>query len=153
MARYVTAVANSGTVYKLSLLDKVTNGQGEIVEDYSPEVYNQIELPVSTWDAVHTGMRLVAENNDSLKRLKVSSAGKTGTAQENALKPNHALFVGYAPFEDPQIALSVRITNGYTSANAAEMASELYKYYFKLEGYEQLLDGTATRPSSSTIED
>lgn len=153
LARYVTAIANSGTVYSLSVLDKVTDSDGNVIMDYTPEVINQVELSSSIWNAVHTGMNLVAKHTDSLKSLSIDSAGKTGTAQENKLRPNHALFVGYAPYNNPQIALSVKIANGYTSANAAEIASEIYSYYFKLAGYEQLLDGTASRPDSATIED
>lgn len=153
LARYVTSIANSGTVYKLSLLDKVTDSQGNVITDYSPEVLNKVELSQSTWNAVQTGMNLVAKRTDSLKKLGIEIAGKTGTAQENKLRPNHALFVGYAPYNNPQIALSVKIANGYTSANSAEVASEIFTYYFKLAGYEQLLSGTASRPESATIED
>lgn len=153
LARYVTAIANSGTVFNLSLLDKVIDKNGKTVEDYAPTVYNQVELSSSIWKAVHKGMKLVAARTDSLKNLGVTVAGKTGTAQENKLRPNHALFVGYAPAEEPEIAIAVRIANGYTSANSAEVASEVFSYYFKLDGYEQLLTGTASRPNSSTIVD
>lgn len=153
LARYVTAIANSGTVYNLSLLDKVTDSEGNVIEDYTPSVLNNVSLSQSTWNAVHTGMNLVAKHTDSLKKLSIETAGKTGTAQENKLRPNHALFVGYAPYNDPQIALSVKIANGYTSANAAEVASEVFKYYFKLEGWDSLLNGSASAPDSATIED
>lgn len=153
LARYVSAVANSGTVYNLSLLDRVTDGDGNLLADYEPSVLNQVTLSNSTWNAVHTGMNLVAKKTDTLKRLSIETAGKTGTAQENKLRPNHALFVGYAPYRNPEIALAVKIANGYTSANAAEVASEVFMYYFKLEGWESLLSGTASRPGAATIED
>lgn len=153
LVRYVSAIANSGTVFNISLLDKVTDSQGNVLVDYSPQVINKVELPESTWRAVQTGMNLVAKNTDSLKGLSIQVAGKTGTAQENKLRPNHALFVGYAPYEQPQIALTVKIANGYTSANSAEVASEIFTYYFKLEGHDQLLTGTASRPDSATIVD
>jgi len=153
LARYVTAIANSGTVFDLGILDKVTDSKGNIIADFTPEIINQVDLDDSTWTAVHTGMNLVAKHTDSLKGLSIETAGKTGTAQENKLRPNHALFVGYAPYNDPQIALSVKIANGYTSANSAEVASEIFTYYFKLAGFEQLLNGTASRPDSATIED
>ncbi len=153
LARYVTAISNSGTVYNLSLLDKLTDSEGNVIADYSPAVFNKITLPNSTWNSVHTGMNLVAKRTDSLKKLNLNIAGKTGTAQENKLRPNHALFVGYAPFENPQIALAVKIANGYTSANSAEIASEVFTYYFKLDGWDTMLNGTASRPDSATIED
>ncbi len=58
-------------------------------------------------------------------------AGKTGTAQESAFHPNHALFISFAPYEKPDITVTVVIPYGYTSSNAAQIASDVYKYYFK----------------------
>ena len=57
-------------------------------------------------------------------------AGKTGTAQENKKRPNHALFISYAPYDNPDITMTVVVPNGYTSANAAEIARDIYKYIF-----------------------
>lgn len=153
LARYVTAVANSGHCYNLSLLDKVMDSDGNLVKDYTPDVYSEIELSDSIWNAVHQGMRAVALRTDSLKNNPAGIAGKTGTAQENKLRPNHALFVGYAPYDSPQIAFAVKIANGYTSANAAEIGGDIVTYYYKLPGYEQLLNGVASSPSSATIVD
>lgn len=153
LARYVTAVANSGNCYNLSLLDKLTDADGNMIQDYTPSVYSQIDISDNTWSAIHTGMRAVAQRTDSLKDIPVAIAGKTGTAQENKLRPNHALFVGYAPYENPEIAFAIKITNGYTSANAAEVGGDIVKYYYKLPGYEQLLNGMASSPSSATIVD
>ena len=56
MARYVTTLANKGTCYNLSLLDKVTTSNGTVVEDFTPTVYNRVEISDSTWEAVKTGM-------------------------------------------------------------------------------------------------
>lgn len=153
LARYITTVANSGSCYNLSLLDKVTDSTGNVIEDYTPGLYNQVELSNSTWNAIHQGMRAVAMRTDSLKNIPVAIAGKTGTAQENKLRPNHALFVGYAPYDNPEIAFAVKIANGYTSANAAEVGGDIVTYYYKLPGYEQLLNGVASSPNSATIVD
>lgn len=153
LARYVTTIANSGSCYNLSLLDKLVDADGNLIEDYTPTLYSNVELSDKTWSAIHQGMRLVAQRTDSLKDIPVAIAGKTGTAQENKLRPNHALFVGYAPYENPEIAFAVKITNGYTSANAAEVGGEIVSYYYKCPGYEQLLNGVASAPSSATIVD
>ncbi len=69
----------------------------------------------------------------AFKDLDLTIAGKTGTAQQSKSHPNHALFMGYAPYENPQIAIAIRIANGYTSANAAAMASDIFSYYFDLK--------------------
>ena len=82
--------------------------------------------------------------------LKV--AGKTGTAQENKNRPNHALFISYAPYDNPDITMTVVIPNGYTSSNAAEVARDIYRYYFgkadkkEMEGDKALIP---TGPDSS----
>ena len=67
------------------------------------------------------------------KDLPFSVAGKTGTAQENPMRPNHAVFVSYAPYENPEIAVSVLIPNGFTSSYAAEIARNSYLLYYHLE--------------------
>ena len=59
LARYITAVANRGIVYNISVLDKIVDKNGQTVEDFTPEVLNQIDtVSSSTWDAVQAGMRL-----------------------------------------------------------------------------------------------
>lgn len=151
LARYVTAVANSGTVYDYTLLSKVTDSDGNVLESYEPTVENRIEgVAGSTWDAIHSGMRMVVEEHAEFDGLAVTSAGKTGTAQQIKTRPNHALFVGYAPYENPEISIAARIAYGYTSANTAQLASSVYKYYFALEDADTLIDGKAEDVGAST---
>ena len=70
-------------------------------------------------------------------------AGKTGTAQESETRPDHALFVGYAPAEVPEIAVTVRIANGYGSSNATAVGRNIFNYYFGLENREEIITGEA----------
>lgn len=144
LSRYVTTVANRGTCYNLTLLDKVTNSNDELVEDYSAEVRNQVELATSTWDTVQNGMKKVVEGKDYFKEMNLQFAGKTGTAQERTTRANHALFVCYAPYSNPEISVTTRIAFGYASDYAAQVTGDVLKYYFKLENEAELLDGTAT---------
>lgn len=153
LARYVSALANEGTCYNITLLDKLTDSEGNLIEDYEASVFNQVEISQSSWDAVREGMRQVAENTSSLADLDVTVAGKTGTAQQTRRRPNHALFVGFAPYEEPEIAIATRIANGYTSANTAEIASKILKYYYNLEDEESLITGTASQVTNETITD
>ena len=151
LARYVTAVASSGNVYQMTLLSKETTSEGELVQQFQPELLWHIdEIATTSWDAIHSGMRMVAENNSSFKDFPIAVAGKTGTAQEDKTRANHALFIGYAPYEDPQVAITTRIAYGYTSANAAELSSNVLKYYFKLADEESLLNGQAQDIGDST---
>lgn len=151
LARYLTAVASSGNVYQMTLLDKETTSEGELVQQFQPELLWQIdELDSSTWDAIHSGMRMVAENNNNFKDFPIAVAGKTGTAQEDKTRGNHALFIGYAPYEDPQVAITTRIAYGYSSSNAAEVSSNILKYYFNLADKDSLLSGQAQDIGDST---
>lgn len=145
LARYLTAVASSGNVYKLTLLDKETTSDGTLVQEFKPEIIRNItEVSDASWNAIHSGMRMVVENTKAFKDFPVIAvAGKTGTAQQIETRANHALFIGYAPYEDPQIAIATRIAFGYTSANAAEVSSNILKYYFDLADEDTLLDGQA----------
>ena len=77
-------------------------------------------------------------------------AGKTGTAQQVETRGNHALFVGYAPFKDPEISIATRIAYGYTSHNAADVSAQILKYYFKLDESENLLTGKAENVGDSS---
>ena len=76
-------------------------------------------------------------------------AGKTGTAQENKKRPNHALFISYAPYDNPDITMTVVVPNGYTSANAAEIARDIYKYYFGKASKAEKKATTALLPTGS----
>ncbi len=80
-------------------------------------------------------------------------AGKTGTAQQSKSHPNHAFFIGYAPYESPEIAIAVRIANGYTSANCAEVGADVFKYYFNLADKAEIVSGTASGSTGQTIGD
>lgn len=143
LARYVSAVANRGTCYNLTLLDKVTDSDSNVLTEYEPQVRNTIEMPDEYWNAIQLGMRKVAEGKTYFKDLAVNVAGKTGTAEQIASRPNHALFVGYAPYEDPELAFAIRIPFGYSSDYAAKVAKEIIKYYYGLAEEEDIVTGTA----------
>ena len=153
LARYVSAVADRGTVYNLTLLDRLTDSEGNTIEDYPVSVYNKIHMADSSWNVIQEGMHQVALNTDAFDSLNLTVAGKTGTAQQSLRHPNHALFVGYAPYENPEIAIAIRIANGYTSANAAAMAADIFRYCFDLVDEEELLTGTASEATTEVISD
>lgn len=152
--RYVAAVANSGTVYNLSLLDKTTDVNGNIIKDYTPTVVNEMDnVSDSTWDLVHEGMQAMVSDSATFTGLDISMAGKTGTAQQSAVHPDHALFVGYAPADSPEIAIAIRIANGYHSSYAAEIGRDIVRYRFQLADYESLINGSAAELGSSITGD
>lgn len=142
--RYVAAVANKGTVYDLTLVDKTTDSSGKLIKEYEPEVVNTMdEVSSTTWDLVHEGMIRMVENSSTFTSLDMSIAGKTGTAQQSETSPDHALFVGFAPSDTPEIAIAVRIANGYNSSYPSEIGRDIVKIYFGLEDAEELVKGQA----------
>lgn len=151
LARYVTTIATNGTCYNLTLLDKVTDSNGNLIKDYSSSVRNIVELPSNYWNAIHSGMRKVVEKKSYYQNLGITVAGKTGTAEENRNRADHALFVSYAPFNNPEITISTRIAFGYTSEYAANLTRDIYKYYYGLEEEDAILTGTAVIPDAAAI--
>ena len=150
LARYVTTVANSGTCYDLTLIDRITDHSGVLIEDRSANIRNIIEMDSENWDAIHLGMRQVIENRSDYSDLTINVAGKTGTAEENENRANHALFVCYAPYEEPEIAIATRIAFGYTSSYAAKTTKDIIRYYFDLADDDELITGEASPMSGST---
>ncbi len=148
LARYITAIANRGDVYKLSLLDKMTDSQGNLIKDFTPEIRSKIDIADSTWNVVQSGMRKVISNgsaNRIFRDLEVDIAGKTGTAEEvkNGHTINHAFFVSFAPYQNPEIAVTVNIPYGYSSSNAATAAKNIYRFYYGYTDLDYILNNSA----------
>ena len=151
LARYVSAVANEGTVYDLTLLDHVADSDGNVLESYKPQVKNTIdEVSSNTWSLIKQGMRMVVEDHAQFDDLQTPLSGKTGTAQEDEDRPDHGLFVGFAPSDNPQIAIATRIAFGYGSGNACDFADTVMKYYFQEASEEELLNGQAANVGTSS---
>lgn len=152
LARYVTAVANKGTVYQETLLKEIRDSDNKnVLENYGPQVKNQIDvLDSKQWDAIHSGMRMMAEDSTSFKDFPIAVAGKTGTAQQVKNRPNHALFVGFAPYGNPKISIATRIAFGYTSHNASDISRDILSYYFNVQKADELVNGQAKNVNGGT---
>ncbi len=148
LARYVNTIANSGTCYNLSLMNKITDYEGNVVKSSSHTIASQVNIDASLWDSIHTGMRMVVTDdlaqNKLLNSINVEVSGKTGTAQEGEDKPAHALFISYAPSSAPEVSVTTVIPNGFSSANAADLTGFIYAYLYDKEA---LNDATFTEDS------
>lgn len=156
LSRYAVALANSGTLFNLSLLDKLTDSEGNVIEDYTPEVIDHIEIQDSTWEAVHQGMRAVISDGSARRLfadLEVEIAGKTGTAQESKTRANHAFFISYGPYTNPDICVTVNIPYGYSSTNAAAVAKNIYRFYYGYTSLDQIMNTGALDVSNVKIGD
>lgn len=152
LSRYVTTLANGTTCYDLTLVDKIHDISTDKTKKNKAKTKSKLDLQTSTMNAIRTGMRHVVDAGSITKlfdKLPVHVAGKTGTAQITNNEPNHALFVSFAPYESPEITVTVQIPNGYTSGNAAELASNIYKYYYDKSSRESLLKKSVSLPALS----
>jgi len=136
MACYAMALANYGNYHQPHLVKKVVNKRTGKVEEVS---YYTRQIPVSkqTFDIVREAMYLVVNGpNGTGKSARVEGvnvAGKTGTAQ-NPHGNDHAWFIGFAPYENPEIAFAIIVENaGFGGAVAAPIAREIVKKYFELK--------------------
>lgn len=151
LARYVTAIANRGTVYQETLLKEIQDSNGNVIETYGPSVKNTVDVLNSMqWDSIHSGMRMVVENLSGFKDFQIAVAGKTGTAQQVTNRANHALFIGFAPYDNPEISIATRIAYGYTSHNAADVSRDILSYYFGIQKEEDLINGQANEVNGSS---
>lgn len=152
LSRYVTAVA-SGKLYDYKLMNKIVDADGNIVAQYNSQSTDiSGTLNQTQWDAIHQGMRMVVQDLhdvfDGFDAVEV--AGKTGTAQHGKNHPNHALFVGYAPYSNPEISIATRISSGYSSHNAAAASRNIISYYFKHQTLDEILSVKAEGVNSSS---
>lgn len=145
IAEYCAAVANSGVRHSASILKSVRN------YDYSEELYQREEEILSTvesaqynWDAIHEGMYEAANNigqNESVAKYFVDLvesqrvAAKTGTAQKGENIVNDAIFMCYAPYNDPEVAVVIVVERGKAGSNCAFMARQILDVYFNIKSY------------------
>ena len=151
ISRYVSTIANGGTCYNLTLMNKITDYEGNVVKASPHTIASQVNIDSALWNSVHTGMRYVVtndvENKKLLNSINVEVAGKTGTAQESEDKPDHALIISYAPYSAPEVSITTVIPNGYKAGNAVDLTSFIYAYMYDKEA---LNDATFTNANGNS---
>ncbi len=135
LASYVSTILNRGSRYALRLVKEVRSYKtGEIVYKNEPQIMSQTEISESTVAAVKDGMRRVTADGTAkavFEEFPVAVGGKTGTA-EVGRGSDTVLFVGFAPYDNPQIAVAVVLEHGATSSYAAKVARAMFEYYLGL---------------------
>lgn len=144
MANYVATLANGGTHYKPYLVkDIVANDGSETVFKNEPNVLNSIDIKPENLAAVHEGMHLVTTDGSArtvFGDAPFKAAAKTGTAQVSGGKTPNALFISFAPYENPEIAVAVVVEHGgidglgHYVANVARKVFEAYFYSGTAQG-------------------
>ncbi|NOX19239.1 MAG: penicillin-binding protein 2 [Chlorobi bacterium] len=131
LAQYVSLLANNGRTKTPHFLRGYINRNGELHKTKYDDVI--VDISTSSLDVIKTGMYDVVNKpegtafNIHMKELKI--AGKTGTSQ-NPFGKDHSVFIAYAPFDNPKIAVAVVVENaGYGSATAAPIARDIITTY------------------------
>ena len=144
LANYVATIANGGTLYKARILKCIRSSvDGSIVYDSEPEVMGVVDVKAENLAAVKQGMYGVVDEGSAssiFENYPISVGGKTGTAQVGNKVSNNALFVAFAPFENPEIAVAVVLEHGVKGANAAYVAKDIFDAYFSNETEIGVLD-------------
>ncbi len=149
ISRYMSCVANGGTLNYLTLVDHIEDIDGNKVKNTistaAKKKAPKVSLPDVTWKVIHDGLYEVVNGDRSsysslFTDVNTKVAGKSGTAQFSTKRGNHALFTSYAPYDDPKVSVTVVIPFGYTSTNAVRTGAEFYKYYFGKQDAEDTIN-------------
>ena len=139
ITKYISTLANGGTLYKLHMVDHVQNPDGTLHSKVEETVENVITFKEENLQAVYHGMWLVSNGERGTLRgifddLPIDVAAKTGTAEEDKNRNSHTWFVCFAPYDDPQIAITVMIPFGENSGTPApNVAKAIIKEYLGLD--------------------
>ncbi|MBW9173156.1 peptidoglycan D,D-transpeptidase FtsI family protein [Clostridium estertheticum] len=146
MANYIATIANGGTRYKVHLVDNIKDSNGKLISKTKPVIMDKASMSAETRDLVMQGMNNATSAEGgadgtakkALEGFPIPTGGKTGTAQftkpevqSEIGRGDYAWYVGYAPADNPKIAISVVIFDGGYGADAAKVARGIYEGYFK----------------------
>ena len=139
MNRVMATVANGGYLNKYTLIDKINKHETKDVLFQNETESKQVDVSDSTYfDDIRYGTLLVAQSNEVLSTLPINIGLKTGTAEVEGKNEDgsdyepYAWMVAFAPYEDPQIAISVVLTQGNTSYNVSPIVRDIIAQYFDL---------------------
>ena len=137
LASYAATFANGGTRYRTTLIDKVTSyDMSEIYNEGKPEILNKVKISDGTISAIKAGMLSVTVDGTGRAALgdyPIKIGGKTGTSQVDG-KADHSTFIVFAPFDKPEIAISVVLEHGNSGYSSGTLVRTLLDAYFASVG-------------------
>ena len=147
LAEYAAMLANHGTRYSASILKSVRSfDYAETVYEREKEVLNTLDAPDYIWEAIGEAMHGVASSNiygttaDAFWNTSYSVAAKTGTSQLGEDRTNNGIFICYAPYEDPEIAVAIALEHGNAGSEVAPIARQIMDYYFSTKSSTAVLE-------------
>lgn len=143
VANYVATLSNGGTRHKVTLIDKVVSYDlSDVYLDKEPEVLNKVEISDKNIAAIKEGMLSVTVDGTGQAALgdyPIKIGGKTGTSQVSE-KADHSIFMVFAPYENPKIAISVVLEHGSSSSSAGGVIRDILDAYFFADGNKSTVD-------------
>lgn len=140
LVNYVAAIANGGTRWKPYLVEKVTSPDGKILKEFKPQKIGEVGVKPEALKVAQEGMNMVTGIGTAsgiFSGFPIQVAGKTGTGEVFG-RDNHALFVAYAPFKNPEVAVATVVDYGGKGGMAAgPVARDLFAAYFKVQNTQQ----------------
>lgn len=145
LVRYAAAFANGGKLMRPYLVQEVQNREGETISVTQPEVTGELPITEGIRQVILDGMKMVDEGDGTSDFATwplpgIATAGKTGTA-ENPPYDDYGLYIGFAPADDPEIAVAVVIEQAGHGGSVSPVARSIYAEYFGVE----LLKGDPAR--------
>lgn len=147
LANYCAALANNGERYETSLLKSVRSyDYSETIFNREPVVLGNADYADQYYEAIQLGMYQVTSSGASTTVYNVFNgagytvAAKTGTAQTGENQANDGLFICYAPYENPEIAVAVVVEKGGAGSALATIAREVLDYYFNFSNSTTVLE-------------
>lgn len=134
LANYIATIVNGGTRYKVHIVDKVVSYDDSktIVDNTTPQIVSKLNIPGSIVSTVKQGMHDVTEDNGTaaaaFRNFPLAVGGKTGTAEVPG--GYNSVFVAFAPYDDPQIAVAAVVEHGYHGNEIAPIAVDAFNTYF-----------------------
>lgn len=150
LANYCATIANGGTRYKVNLIDSIRSSvDGSVVEEFTPNVVEKIDIDEQTMGMIRNGMKKVVDEGSAssiFEGYPIQVGGKTGTAQLGK-GANNAIFIAFAPFDKPQIAVAVVLEHGVRGTNAGRVARDVFDKYF----FGNNESGETEKPQQSVV--
>lgn len=137
---YLSTLINGGTRYSAHLLYCVKSFSGELIYKPEPAVLNTVPVSAENIEILKNAMKSAAENGSASRLFSnypIEMGGKTGTAQVSSKKSDNALFMAFAPYDIPELAVTCVIEQGANGTDAGEAVKDIFDYYFKVGGYKQ----------------
>jgi len=131
----ITIISTEGEVCKLHLVKKIISADGNTVKEIKPEIYKKVDFSSDTFKIIKEGLRKTILKGTGWRANieELAVAGKTGTAQ-NPQGETHAWFIGFAPYEDPEICITIFLENGGEGGEAAApIARAMLEKYFNIK--------------------